>query len=319
MEVTITEPRNLQNPHVNAVFAPKTAPLVHSVETTVSEHLPLDYGDYRRLSVSDEYIQAFNLYIRWDSSHNTHHAENLLECRHYAWFTRHKTTGVIKVVANSCRLRWCPVCAEANRMRYKSAVSAWVKTLKKPKFFTVTIKHANTPLASQIDRLYKAFRLFRKHKVLRDKCRGGVWFFQVKRSSKTGEWHPHLHIVLDSDYINKVQLQDDWFITTGDSFVVDIRAIKDPGKVADYVSRYCARPCNLTDYQEDDQDEIAGVLHRKRLCGRFGTGTQCDFRPKRDIDLTQWERVGTWIDIVSNRQHMPTYRALLSVVNWRKL
>lgn len=311
MEATFTETTSLQSDNVAPSDASADASLVHSLETTVSEVLPSNYDDYRRLPVADEYIDAFNMYIRLDGLHNTHRAEQLLECRHYAWFVRHKTTKAVKVVANACRLRWCPVCAEAKRMRIKSAVSAWVKTVKKPKFLTVTIKHSDTPLAAQIDRLYKAFRLFRKHKTLTDRCRGGVWFFQIKRSKRSGEWHPHLHIVMDSDYINKVHLQDDWLMTTGDSYVVDIRAIKNPGKVSDYVSRYCAKPCNLSDFKADDQDEIAGVLHGKRLCGRFGSGNQCDFKPKRLDDINEWERIGTWIDIVSNREHLPEYKKLI--------
>jgi hypothetical protein len=311
MEATLPATTPLQSPVQLENSAPEFSSSLDTLETTVSDNLPANYDDYRRLPVREEYLDVFNLYIRWDGLHNTHHAEQLLECRHYAWFVRNKISGDVKVVANACRLRWCPVCSEAKRMRIKTAVSAWVKTIKRPKFFTVTLKHSDTPLAAQIDRLYKAFRLFRKHKTLTDKCRGGIWFFQIKRSKKTGQWHPHLHIILDADYINQVTLQDDWLITTGDSYVVDIRAIKDPGKVTDYVSRYCAKPCNLSDYKTDDQDEIANILHGKRLCGRFGTGAQCDFKPRRVTDAIEWERVGTWIDIVSNRERLPEYRKLL--------
>jgi hypothetical protein len=236
---------------------------------------------------------------------------NLENCRHFAWFTRHAGTGQVKVVANACHLRWCPVCAATKRMMIKSAVSKWLKTVKRPKFMTFTIKHSTEELPDQIKRLYKAYRLFRQHKLLKKKQRGGVWFFQLKRSEKSGEWHPHLHVVVDMDYINKVEIQDEWLMVTGDSFVVDIRAIKNPGKVVDYVARYCATPCNLAVFTERDQDTINNTLHSRRLCGRFGSGNACRFKPEKPVDFAQWQRLITWSDCVLNRDYDTELRKVL--------
>jgi hypothetical protein len=275
--------------------------LVHTLETTARTNLPTDYRDMKTSNQGPELSAALDLYSRWDLAHGSEKSELLLQCRHFAWFTRHEETGQVKVVANSCHLRWCPICSEAKRVQIKTAISSWIKTVKKPKFMTFTVKHSTEPLADQIRRLYKAYRLFRQHKFLRKKQRGGVWFFQIKRSSKSGEWHPHLHVIADMDYINKVDIQDDWFLTTGDSYVVDIRAIKDPGKVVDYVSRYAAKPCRLTDFEQTDQDTVADTLNGKRLCGRFGSGSKCKFKNERPVDFIKWRRIISWFDCVVNR------------------
>jgi hypothetical protein len=196
-------------------------------------------------------------------------------------------------------------------MIIKSAVSKWLRTVKKPKFMTFTVKHSTEPLPDQIKRLYKAYRLFRQHKFLKKKQRGGVWFFQLKRSKKTGEWHPHLHVVADMDYINKVEIQDEWLLVTGNSFVVDIRAIKNPGKVVDYVARYCATPCHLSDFASGDQDTIADTLHGKRLCGRFGTGSMCNFKAERPDDFAKWSKLIAWSDCIANRYCDPTLNTVI--------
>jgi len=279
--------------------------LVHSKATTARDHLPSDYQNLKFAPFSPELEAATALYTRLDAADGSEKRMTLENCRHFAWFTRHAGTGQVKVVANACHLRWCPVCASAKRMMIKSAVSKWLRTVKRPKFMTFTLKHSTEELPDQIKRLYKAYRLFRQHKLLKKKQRGGVWFFQLKRSEKSGEWHPHLHVVVDMDYINKVEIQDEWLMVTGDSFVVDIRAIKNPEKVTDYVARYCASPCNLASYTANDQDSIYYALSGKRLCGRFGTGNSCRFKPEKPVDFAQWQRLISWSDCVLNRNDDP--------------
>lgn len=290
--------------------------LLDTVETTAHEHLPTDYQRLKFAQYGPELEAATALYSRIDTAEGSEKRLNLENCRHFAWFTRHAETGQVKVIANACHLRWCPVCSSAKRMMIKSAVSVWLRTIKRPKFMTFTLKHSTEELPDQIKRLYKAYRLFRQHKLLKKRQRGGVWFFQLKRSKKTSEWHPHLHVVLDMDYINKVEIQDEWLLVTGDSFVVDIRAIKNAGKVVDYVSKYCASPCNLTNYTADDQDSIYYALSSKRLCGRFGTGNKCRFKPEKPVDFAKWQRLISWTDCITNRNDDTELRKVLEA--WSK-
>ena len=276
--------------------------LLDSIETTARNQLPSDYQRLKFGPHTEELRAVQKLYEDLDLENLTEHATELAWCRHFAWLVRHEDTGLVKVVANACHLRWCPVCAQVKRMVIKTAVSKWLRTVKRPKFMTFTVKHSTEPLDDQIRRLYKGYRLFRQHKLLKKKQRGGVWFFQIKRSKKSGEWHPHLHVVADMDYVNKVEIQDEWLLVTGDSYVVDIRAIKDPGKVVDYVARYCATPCRLSDNTPEDRLAIANTLHGKRLCGRFGSGNKCIFKPQRPVDFAKWERIITWSDCILNRK-----------------
>jgi len=286
-------------------------PQLDTIETSVDAPIPQDYKIWRNSRDPLGYNAALELYSSIDEVEGSHRAEKLKECRTYAWFAVHKESRQIRVVSNACKLRWCPVCAEARYMHIRSLVREWLLSVRNPKFLTLTMRHTNTPLSSQINALYKHFRNFRLQKLISKKIRGGVWFFQLKRGKKSGEWHPHLHCVIDADYIDKVKLSLDWQNTTGNSFIVDIRRVKDPGKVADYVSRYCSRPAKLTEFSEDDRTEVFTVCHGRRLAGTWGTGRRIQFNVRPVNEVAEWIRLGSWSDVVTESRYSPIARRVL--------
>jgi len=139
------------------------------------------------------------------------------------------------------------------------------------------------------------------YKVIKYSMRGGIWFLQVKRGRGDHKWHPHLHIVADSDYIDKQALSLAWLQATGNSYIIDIRSIKNESEVADYVARYSSLPCRLTDFTKADRVEIATVLHGVRLSSCFGTGRKCHIKRERLKGTPTWEQLGNWSDFINNR------------------
>ena len=284
---------------------------VHRIETTARDHIPESYQLWRTLRLKAEYEAAFSLYAYVDNIEGSERLKAFLECRQYAYFVRHEETGEIRVVSNACRLRWCPVCSQAKSACIRQEVYSWLKKVRNPKFFTLTLAHSNRPLIEQVTQLYKHFRLFRQHRVISKHLRGGVWFFQLKRSKKSGDWHPHLHCLLDSDYIDKRTLSQEWLLTTGNSFIVDIRSVKDARKVGEYVSRYCAKPGRLSDFQRADQIEMFSVFHGKRLCGAFGTGREVRLQPRKYDERFKWQRLQSWSYVIAHRADEKECRTLL--------
>jgi hypothetical protein len=286
----------------NHVFCTDADPsLVHPLETSVESQIPLSYQDYKAAHHREEYQAALDLYCRIDNAEGSHRAEQFLECRQWAWFARHETTGMVKVIANSCHLRWCPICAEAKSHLITGNIKDWLEGIRRPKFFTLTVAASNEPLAVQITRLYKQFRSFRNHKSIKNAVRGGIWFFQITYRPKSKTWHPHLHCVLDANYISQRILSLEWLATTGNSFIVDIRAVKDNHKAANDVARYSSRPCSLSNFKNIDNTEIFSVFHGKRLCGSFGTGRNVLLRPKPPEDFKSWKRLPSWKVVISAR------------------
>ena len=219
---------------------------------------------------------------------------NFDNCKKQAWFVRHRITGDVKIVSSSCKLRWCPLCANAKKYLLAEGVKEWLKGVDKPKFLTLTLKHSENPLINQIDHLYQSFRKLRLRKNYRKLFKGGVWFFQIKKSKNDGLWHPHLHCVIESKFVDFDKLWKAWLLITGTSKVVDVRSVKNDEEVAEYVARYAARPSDLAELELSDQLELVAALHGRRLVGAWGTAREISLSPSKPQDAGDWKNVGSW-------------------------
>lgn len=268
--------------------------LVHTIETTGTDTPAPLYQSVISKHCRLEWTASQELYRHFDEIEGRERVFDLLGCRTRAWFVRNRTDGSVRVAANSCRLRWCPLCARARANYIRHQVAEWFETADHPKFLTVTIKHSNEDLTTQINRIYDAFRKLRKTKFFRDACTGGIWFFQICWNSQRGEWHPHIHAIVTGSYMPYRKLRSLWYYATGDSEVLDIRVVRDPKKVGDYVARYAARPCQLADIPFKQGVELMTSLYGRRLAGSWGTAKGISFRPKRVPDPENWEYLGAW-------------------------
>ncbi|GAI91254.1 unnamed protein product, partial [marine sediment metagenome] len=162
---------------------------VHTEETSVQLPSHLSYGEELRLKYPNEWDATADAYSAWDSDDGGSRLDRLEECRTYAWFAIHETTGIVRVLSSACHLRWCPLCAEARARFLAHSVRAWYKSARAPKLLTLTLRHSDIPLQSQIDFLYECFRKLRRSKYISSRIRGGIWFFQIKWMKKTDGWH----------------------------------------------------------------------------------------------------------------------------------
>lgn len=235
----------------------------------------------------------------------------LQNCSSFAWFVRHTETGEVRVHSSKCRQRWCPLCAQTLANWRTMSLIDYVGTLDRPKFITLTLKHSNAPLKQQINDLYDAFKKLRKLKLMVKTIHGGVWFFQVKRSKSDGLWHPHLHIVADSDYIPKNQLSQAWLSITHTSKIVDVRVIRNPSQTARYVARYSARPANLAELPPNRRVEVILSLAGRRLCGTWGTARSVSLKPPLSNDRDKWVNLGNWTLVINCQTVSAVARSIL--------
>lgn len=263
----------------------KARPSVHPKETTQYKHIELTYRETLLVHHGFEYLATREAYRTIDFADDTYRVSDLDYCRTEAWYAIHLQSGRVRVLSSSCRLRWCPMCAQARARLIASNLTPWLKKRPRPKFLTLTLKHSDDDLQSQIVRLYKCFTKFRNRVFVKKAVVAGVWFFQVKFSEKSQQWHPHLHCVLDAEYMPHSELRSLWLSCTGDSTIVDIRAVRDPKKVAEYVARYAARPCLLSELTENQRVEVIEAMHGRRLCGKWGDALDLELStPKSDIE-----------------------------------
>jgi hypothetical protein len=164
---------------------------------------------------------------------------------------------------------------------------------------TLTIRHSSAPLSHQITSLYHAFQKLRKLRDFKDLVFGGVWFFQIHVGKSDGLWHPHLHCLIDGLYIPQRLLSDLWKSCTSGSSVVDIRAVKDEKKIAEYVARYSARPSFLSLLNDDNAVELVQALHGRRLCGKWGCAKDVLLGQPKCVDRDKWHNVGSFTFVMN--------------------
>jgi hypothetical protein len=203
------------------------------------------------------------------------------------------------------------MCAKSKAGFVTHTVIDWLASKKYPKFVTFTVKHTDDALYDQIKHLYDSFRKFRRLREIKKSWYGGVWFFQVIKSEKTSQWHCHLHVITYGKFLHRERLSQLWLKETGDSCVVDIRAVKDPEAAAKYCARYVARPANLKGLTSAEVAELIEGTHGLRTCGCWGK------RPHPALNYNainadkNWQNVGSWSTVVYNRKDLSTARNIL--------
>lgn len=299
----------------NEVEMPLSATSVHTKETTATQPTPLSYGEELRLKYPNEWPATAEAYKAWDAMDPADRFFHLDNCRSFAWFAVHKDSGQVKVISSSCHLRWCPLCAESRALFLMYSVSQWYNTASSPKLLTLTLRHSDIPLRDQIAQLYKAFRRLRQHAYMRKRTRGGIWFFQIKWIKKTQSWHPHIHALIDSDFIPHAEIRQRWAKLTQGSHVVDIRLCWSADAAATHVARYATRPGTLSKVPYLERLELLVAMDHLRIVGKWGNANNVPLVPPKNLDSDNWLHAGKWSDI--QKKSLTCHAAKAIIFAWK--
>lgn len=176
-----------------------------------------------------------------------------------------------KFHCNCCHDRLCTPCANSRAAVLRRALFDQVGD-QRATFITLTLSGEKETLKEKVDRLYKHFRALRIHPIWADNVDGGAAFLEIKYSDKARRWHPHLHIICHAKYFDQGRLSNAWRSITTDSFIVDMRAVRDKEEQLGYVTKYASKPLNMS-FCNDKKllDEAVVALKGRRLCLTFGT------------------------------------------------
>jgi hypothetical protein len=134
--------------------------------------------------------------------------------------------------------------------------------MENPKLVTLTLlKVWGTP-AIRIRKIVKYAKRLRYYLSRRGiKVKSSFWVMEVDDKG-----FPHIHAVWDTTYIPQTTLAEIWGSVTGDSMIVDIRAIKHrrrpKGGIASYLTKYLTKTFwNIMNgvYENVVRDAIAGT------------------------------------------------------------
>jgi len=193
---------------------------------------------------------------------------------------RHRERDEWRLSGNLCRDRWCPACAATRRRRIVHALSpAFRHVLRtnpkaRPRLVTLTVRHADEPLADILHHLKKCWRALTVDPWWKSTQAGGIWAIEIK-PGRRGGWHPHLHAIVFSPWISARLLRKKWQALTGDSMQVDIRQVA-PGTEGNfdgplgYIAKYIGKPAQLAAWPLERAVEIVATARSVRLWSAWG-------------------------------------------------
>ena len=213
------------------------------------------------------------------------------DCGSRSWVMRSVTTPVkYRLAANRCRSRWCEACASEKRRSVCRNLQDRLPD-RPIRFLTLTLRASNTSISTQISRLYSCFKRFRNRKDISKALDGGIFFTEISHNPRTNLWHPHLHILFSGDYLPHEVAKTHWHSVTGDSYIVDIRAIKTNRQAVSYVAKYASQAISPEVWRSPEKlAELMTALAHRRLFQTFGTWTSLSLTSPPDQDVG-WEPV----------------------------
>lgn len=191
--------------------------------------------------------------------------------RHAVALELTENPGTYKIVRVTCKSKWCPACSLRRALLIADNLELAMKT-RIVRLVTLTLKHRDDPLTSQLDRLFRAFRRIRNLTRWKAHVTGGAYFLELTRNALTHTWHPHLHLICEGGYYAHPDLSEDWMRASGDSHVVHITLVRNKDQIRRYVTKYITKPVGQDTYH--GQAELAEAVHAlagRRLAGCFGT------------------------------------------------
>lgn len=217
-------------------------------------------------------------------------ATDLQECGSFLLFHHYHTINEVRLASMcSCKRHLlCPLCAIR---RAAKSVKVYLEKFNlimeqsprlKPYLVTFTVKDGSD-LSERFDHLHKSLRNYyaNRRKYLSSpnrnksneacKALGGVGSYEVKKGAGSGEWHPHAHFVWVCDGVpDPVELSQEWFRITGDSFIVDVTPFTSGKDVEGAFLEVFKYALKYSGMNLSDNWEAFTVLQRRRLVSSFG-------------------------------------------------
>lgn len=280
----------------NSTLAATAASSLLDTQSTSAQPAPPNfYREYALKPFAQEYAAVVETY---DSLFKIKIVGRLEKCRMYGTFMRHKESGQVRVSSTSCHVRGCPMCAAAKAKRVSRATADYLRDEPDAKFMTLTMAHSDRPLKEQIDLLTKNFRAFRRIKEISKSVSGGFWFLEMKLG-KDDLWHIHLHCLVVSKWIPQKRLSELWENVTGDSFIVDVRKVKDARTAADYAAKYASKPAELRYLPLTNRQEVIEATRSVRTYGTWGVIKKRKLFARPVYKKEDWQTLGSWRTVLS--------------------
>jgi len=261
---------------------------VHPLESTVTPVLCSPDFEKRHYFWTPRRKRVYNALVATCAGNNRIGA--FQACGSGYWVLRKKDDHrTIKVVHDYCHDRFCEACGYLRQETIRTNLRT--KLGDNPhRFLTLTLKSDGETLKELLDKLLKCFKRLRSTTFWKEKVHGGAAFIEVTANAESRNWHPHIHAIIDGKWLDQSVLRKLWHSITGDSYVLDIRLIRDRKSVANYISKYATKPLPTKIVMDGVLlEEAVDALRGRKLCYTFGLWSK--WRLLKPLGDEEWETV----------------------------
>lgn len=210
--------------------------------------------------------------------------------------------------ANFCKDRLCPMCNWRRSLKIYGQVSQVMDYLERDNyrflFLTLTVKNCSAEdLSCTVQALYDGWRyMYNKSPVFKSVIAGTFRCLEVTRNKKTGEFHPHIHVILavrpdyfKKKYLTQAQWQALWRKSCNLAYdpIIDIRVIKPgpnglSGAVAE-VSKYAVKDSDFLFGTQDEKLSYVSAFLNALTARRLISFTGCFNKVRKLLNLDDAE------------------------------
>lgn len=195
-------------------------------------------------------------------------AETLDGCHSAQSWAQCNGCAKVRTFWNRCDNFFCPACQPTLSRERAESIEFWTHYVKQPKHVVVTARNTDHLTFRQVKWFKACIAKLRRRKFAKN-WRGGCWSLEVTNEERG--WHLHAHILVDADWVDAVQLSQQWAKLVGQDFA--IVSVKDcRGK--DYlreVTKYACKGSELAKWTGPQIAEFIHAFQRQRTFGVFGS------------------------------------------------
>jgi hypothetical protein len=189
---------------------------------------------------------------------------------------------------NSCSVRLCPHCSHRKVKKVGAKVQAFTVGKQNLKYLVLSERNSRN-LEEGIRSLYAAWDRLRRSVFWKTRVLGSIAVLEVTWSKKRRDWHPHLNVLFEGEYIPVEALNQRWVkATEGNGGIVFIQKanegtvfelIKYTLKVAEYKDLADGRVLELLFDDPRVLDEFLSAVYGLRVIRTYG-----GFRSMGDVE-----------------------------------
>ncbi len=191
-------------------------------------------------------------------------------CGSYVDFEIDSDNQTVRRLTHACKSRFCPFCQRRRSQRLATKIERLIRLMKHPRTIVLTVKSMDLDLKAQYRQLAKWFRKLRIHPDVRPHIINGVYTREATVNTRTGLFHPHLHIIYDGDYLAQKRLRYIWHSITKGSDIVWIQDVHDPIKMARELATYVIKPADSDSWLDSTLQQFAAAVHGMQMLHTFG-------------------------------------------------